>query len=501
MELDFNNLNLGNFAQGESEEMQLVKALEAGSITGMQTINSSVASGAGLKLEDISRYIKNLNYKMSDMVLTNKMPSHKVTNTVFQYVTQTAYGNMYANGGFIGESVVPVTSDGTYIQRDGITKTIGVRKEISDTMLAVSTVAGDMMNRLTNDGSMELAGLKEWALYWGNGNVNNLAYNGLSEQHKYPYWDASVFPTLDSYYLNNPFVIDCRGKVLSPDNLAAAATGIYEQGTFGTPTDIMLCPTVVQDFALQYTKTNTVILPNTLMVQDAALGMNIGTWTTATGQKLNFNVSKFLTKTGKWGLTTKVYNSPATSTTAPTAPTATGKTVTHSVTGSLFQTADAGNYAWGVTALNANGESAMTCFNAGGLDNIVAGDKQTLQIAAGAGGVAATGFRIYRSDGNATAYNTCIYYPLFDITTVQLAQGYDGSAGYVGDINRIIANTNEAFMIDNGEDTWGYYELLKLYRKMLAQTGNTVPFMIATNGTDILSAFSRMVKFINIGKR
>jgi hypothetical protein len=166
----------------------------------------------------------------------------------------------------------------------------------------------------------------------------------------------------------------------------------------------------------------------------------------------------------------------------------------------IWESGDAGDYFFAVSSINRYGESALQLMDASAT-TVAAGKAIDFKFTSGGGTYAPTGFRIYRSEKDASASGgTTKFYPLFDVTTAQLTAGYDGgAAGIIRDRNRILPDTDQAFALEMSDEILSFKQLLPLMKMDLARISPAIRFMILLYGTPILYQPKKMVRFINIG--
>lgn len=473
-------------ANTTAEQLQdLVKALEAQQITGTQTVNSTTASGAPLKVESLDKTLKLITFKESEIVLWKKVPKLPAYNTVEEFNQLTSYG--VERGGFIQEGELPNEEDSTYVRRAKLVKFLGVTKSVTHPMTLVNTMIGNVIDREVKNGSLWILRKLDRGLTKANSAMIPEEFDGLYAQHK-----SDDYTTLNDYYNNNPVVVDCRGLSLKEANIENAAEGIIENHGFGS--DLFAPPKVLSDFVKNFYG-NKFIQPNTEMTSNGVMGQKVQAFDSQFG-RINLNYDIFLNKEN-----TKTSVSASTSPNAPAAPIAGGATpVAPTVADSLWASTDAGNYYYGVVGINRFGESAMTVLNAGGVAAILTGGAVDLTFTSGGGANPATAFMIYRSNKAPVSVASATFYPLFMVSTTEKAAGYDGAAAAaVRDNNRIMPNTNQAFLIQNDEECYAFRQLAPLMKMDLALISPAYRFMVLLYGTPLIFAPKKMTRIINIG--
>ena len=198
----------------------------------------------------------------------------------------------------------------------------------------------------------------------------------------------------------------------------------------------------------------------------------------------------------------------ATSLKAANAPNVTSQTLSGAdvqskfVAGEIF-TGALGDVFYAVSSLNRYGESALEVFNNTTKITLTAGESVDLVFTDGGGANAATGYQIYRSkvttSVNATT-DSIKFYPLFKVSTAELANGFDGAAALtVRDRNRILPDTEQGFETDMTTDIMSFKQLAPISKLDLAVLGMSRRFITFLFGTPQLYTPKKMVRFINIG--
>ena len=485
-------LNLQNYAsasgasggQSSAEDLDVLnKALSAQHITGRETTGLTSASGAPLKVESLDKTLKLITFKESEIVLWKRIPKLQAFNTVEEYNQLTDYGTN--RGGFIVEGELPVSEDSQYVRRSQLVKFMGVTRSVTHPMSLVNTQIGDVIAKEAKNGAMWLLRRLNESLTRANSDIVPQEFNGLYAQHR----TGQGAITLDNYF-DSETVVDLRGNALTESAIEDAMEGIIEN--HGVGTDLFAPPKVLSDFVKSFYG-NKFIAPNTQQTASGIMGQRVQQFDSQFG-RVNLNHDIFMNK-----LADKTTVTAATSTQAPTPPVAGGTplAVVAADASSKWDAGTAGDYLYAVTAINRFGESSLYATAAA---TIVAGGSVDLQFVAGGGANAPTGYRIYRSNEGAANAAVAKFSPLFEISAIELANGYDGAAvGTVRDRNRLMPNTYSAFLIENSEDVHAFRQLAPLMKMDLAMVSTAYRFMVLLYGTPLLFAPKKMVRFVNIG--
>ena len=471
-------------AQVSIESLQeLNKALEAGSITGNQSMNTQVpGQGAALKVESLENNLKVLTFREQDIRLWKRIPKMSAFSTVEEYNQLESYG--IERGGFNLEGELPNNEDSTYVRRSQLVKFLGVTKSVTHPMQLVNVagIASAIQQEIKN-GTMWILRKVDRALAFADATVIPQEFNGLYAQQQ----RADVFGSLDAWQ-DSTVVIDLRGFILTQDKIEQGAEAILEE--FGMANLLFAPPAVLSDFAKDFYAKQRVML-GTMGDTQFVAGAAPKSVSTTTGE-IELQHDIFLRKAAP-----RVIGSGSTHPGAPNNPTTTSVTVSTTPTNSRFAAADAGDYRYAVAAINRNGESGLVAI--GGATTLATEDAADLAFTDGGGANPATGYVIYRSKKNDASG---IVYPIFSVSVGEKASGYDGAAAtQVRDLNRFLPDTDSAFMIQNDTDVYSFKQLAPLMKMDLAVLSPAYRFMVLLYGTPILYAPKKMVRFINIGKQ
>jgi len=461
---------------------ELTKALEAQQITGGAALNLTTAGGAPLKVESLDKTLKLITFKENEIVLWKKIPKLPAYNTVEEFNQLTSYGA--DRGGFLTEGELPKEEDSTYVRRSQLVKYLGVTKAVTHPMMLVNQMVGDIIEREVKNGSLWILRKLDRGLTKADSSLIPQEFNGLFAQHY-----SDDYADLNTY-MNSDNVVDLRGEILKEADIETASEVIIENHGYGT--DLYGPPKVLSGFVQNFYGSK-LISPNSDQVANGIMGQRVRAFDSQYGRiELGYDI--FLNKES-----TKLYNSGAS--TVDYAPVPTGLSyspVAATVANSKWTSTDAGDYFYGVVAVNRFGESAMTVVSQTAA-TIVANGAIDITFTHTTGVNAATAYVIYRSNKNATAYNTATYYPLFTVTAASVSAGYDGGTACVRDNNRILPNTNQCFIVQNDDECLAFRQLAPLMKMDLAVISPAFRFMILLYGTPLLFAPKKMVRIINIG--
>lgn len=469
--------------------LELSKALEATQLSGLQTLNSTTASGGPLKVESLDSALKLITYQMNTLRLYKNINTSKAYNTVEEYVQQTSYAG--SGGSFTTEGELPQSNDPTFVRRSQLVKYLGDTRSVTHQMTLVNTKFGDAMGLQVKAGTINILRSLNQGMAFADSTLVPEEFNGFLAQQQ----QADVYATYNDY-MNSTEVIDLRGAGLTEAIVEQGAEQIVEN--FGLGTELFLPPSVHSKFA-------TSLYSSKRYIGGSGEGFN----NLSPGARINGFTSQF----GDIGLTydvhlngyfsTKKTTSTASSPNAPAVPVADPTNpvtpVAATVTNTKWGASDAGTYFYAVTARNRFGESAPVVLN-GSIATIVQNGAVDLKFTAGSGTYPATSYVIYRSNKGAASAAAATFYPLFSVNTTQLAAGYDGAAALsVRDLNRWMPNTKQAFLLQNDNEVVTLRQLAPLMKMDLAIVSPAFRFMILLYVTPILFAPKKMIRFINIG--
>lgn len=466
--------------EGSAEGLDaLNKALSATQSTGHDTLNQATAgSGAPLKVESLEATLKNLTYRQQDIRLWQDIPKMAAFNTVEEYNQLVSYGQ--DRGGFTGEGELPEMEDSTYVRRAQLVKFMGTTRKVTHPMTLVRTNIGDAVASEARNGTLWLLRKVNRSLVYANSEIVPQEFNGLYAQHSSP---EAGFATSADYFASQT-VIDLRGGVLTQGSVEDGAQVIISN--FGFADTLYAPPAVLSGFAKNYYQSQRIILNGTDVNH---VGGVVPKVITTTVGDIALKADIFLNQ-GKT----------RTATDAAQHPSAPGAVV--SATAALVADPGAkfagftGDHKYAISAINRYGESALTVI---GTVTVGAGQAVDLSFTDGGGVVAASGYVIYRSVLNDTN-STTNYFAVATISAAKKAAGYDGAAaGVIRDRNRILPNSNQAFMLQADTEVFAFKQLAPLMKMDLATLDPSIRFMLLLYGTPMLYASRKMVRFVNIG--
>lgn len=461
-----------------SELAELQKALEAGDISGLQTLGRTDVPGATLKVEDLENTLKVLTFRESDIKLWKKVTKLPAFNTVEEYNQQLEYGTV--GHSFVDEGGLPEDDSPMYKRQAELVKFMGTTRSVSHPMQLVSTMVGNLIEQEVKNGTMKLLRDVDHALWFADSNVISQEFNGFKAQQIKAVGGESVWPTSEG-------VIDLRGAKLDEKVFENGALSVLTHN--GEANLFMAPPQVLSSFKNGLIDQKKIYVGNNNEGVQPTAGLQVQKYLSQYGF-IDLEYDKFLATSNTYKLET----SPKSGAKAPSAPTATSVAAVDDATNHLFANNQAGSYLYAVSAINKYGESQITKLGNGA---IVTTDGKSVDLKFAASDSTTAGFVIYRSKKDDASGK---YYPIAKISVQQLTDGYNGAtAGFARDKNTKIAGTEEAFMIDNTTEVWAFKQLAPLMKMDLAVLSPATRFMLLLYGTPILYAPLKMTSFINIG--
>lgn len=486
-EQDFSGL-FGSQAEGND----LLKAMQAGAITGRDTTNQLLTQEP-LKVESLEKTLKLLEFRMKDVKLWNAIPKLTAYNTVEEFIQLESYGT--DRGGFYGEGELSDVEDSKYRRRAELVKYIQVTGEVTLQAQMVRSYVAAMAKEVENK-SMWVIRKVSSALTKAGSKYISKEFNGIYAQHaSVGSAEGDLYLSLDAYQ-DSTAVIDLRGRSMKQADLARAATNV--DNNFGNVDTLFAPPSVLDGLANDYYERQRIMLNGSYQGVIGTVPKGIDTQFGT----ISLFQDKFMKKTPA-----RLIGDAATSPKAPLAPTVTSQTLAAD-TLTRFKAAEPhtgalGTVFYAVAAINEYGESPIAVFNNTVKITTVAGSSVDLVFTATAGAYSPSGYVIYRSYVTAATNATTgkvLFYPLFKVSTAELAAGFDGSAALgARDRNRFLPDTEEAFVIEMVDDIVSFKQLAPISKLDLAVVAPANRFITFLWGTPQLYTPKKMVRFLNAG--
>lgn len=480
---DYNNGFLGGEDAGAAE---LLKAMQAGQITGTETLDQALTVEP-LKAESLEKTLKLLDFRTQDIRLINKMPKMVAYNTVEEFLQLKSYGT--DRGGFYNEGELSDVEDSVYVRRSELIKYIQVTGEVTMQAQMVRTNFVDAYRKEIENKTMWILRRSNTSLTKADADIIPQQFNSLYKQHANIGSGGGLdflYPDLESYFTSS-VVIDMRGNSVTQFEIEKAAV-IVDAG-FGTPTDFFAPPTVTSALMQDFFKVQRIMMPTTGF--NGTVGTVVPSIDTSIA-KINLSSDKFMKADPPRFLTDN-----ATSAKAPAQPVFVDIS-NQTSTLAKWVSGDTGGAYYAVSAINRYGESALTPMSASSIA-ITQGDAVRLKFTAGSGGNPGTGYVIYRTLITSAASNAgVLFYPIFQVSNAQVAAGYDGAAAtYVNDNGRFLPGMEQAFLAEVTDQVMSFKQLAPISKLDLAVIAMSRRFIAFNFCTPNLYAPKKMVRFIN----
>jgi len=371
---------------------------------------------------------------------------------------------------------LPQEFDSVYERAYKLVRFLGAVGKISNPAMAVRNLV-DPKARETRNRTRGIIRKADKSIFYGDSTVNPLSFDGVLKQ------------VVDGGTSDN--LIDCKGKRLRLEEINDGATTIFDN--YGVPTHLF-----VSSQAKNYYAEELMVTKN-LVVNLNQIGKNIGInpeqWTVANGSgqvitdvflrtsdvgsPVKNQAGTFVKRPGQPPSTATSAKAPAT----PSIGTVTTPADTSSVT--VFESGDAGNYDYKITAVNQYGESAAVEETT---VTVAANDKVVLPVTSGGGAYAPTGYNVYRKKSTESTY-----YFIF-------SAAYSASPQNVEDYNLYRHGCTHAFMIDMDSDqVFAFHQLLPFFSMPLAIIDDSLRWLQKLYGTLIVYNPLKIVVIKNIG--
>lgn len=480
---------------------EILKAMEAGLLTGMQYDNQ-LNNGGGLKPESLDGVLKNLENRLDQLVFWNELGRQRIENTVHQYNQLYKYGQEV--GIFNLEGETPTETDSIYRRKSVVVKFTGVSGQVTHPGMIVKTVVGSLYTKEVENKTILLQTILDKKVVDADSNKVSEEFDGVFAQHVAGINDITggllgktSEQMLDAYF-GDVAIINANGSVLTDALVEDAAQAVVNDRN-GIIDRIVSSPVVFNNYVKLFHESKRVIVGMQGGVVGATMGQSVNDITTQFG-KVAIKADKYFDwnapiKLGRGKTSDKAPN-------APTADTATPVAVAADTKGQ-FGTAHAGNYFYAVTAMNRFGESEPVLLNKEGAAQAVGATQSVTLKFTGSSSSAypESCYVIYRTEAGAANSATADFYPIFRVSKTELTAGWDGAAaGSVHDRNRWIAGTKSALVYFNGSEMLEYLELGGTMKLDYAIVGPRRSFSVLNYGTPVLYQPGKIARIINIGK-
>jgi hypothetical protein len=455
---------------------ELNKALEAG--VAMQP----TSGGGALRVESLDATLKIVSFMMKNIIFYNDIPKTKAYNTVEEYNLLAKYGGK--GGFFIAEGGLPRTEDSDYQRKVQFVKFMGTTREISHPMLLVRPAHGNVVALETKNGAMWMLQRMEEALWGANSDIISQSFNGVEKQLIDGYADSNTAgdgkPDVSSEH-----VLDLRGRYLTEGVFAEAARILLDNYMY--PTHCYLNHVNHRDYNVGFFAKLRGSIPQGN--DQETTGFDSRRVKTA-GGTIELRPSVFLRIDQK----APTASDNSTCPTAPTSATVTADTAVtqgFAATERVFALSEVGVYAYGVSAISKNGESAITAGNASAtVTSTNVAVKVVIVPGAVSGNDATAGYRIYRTrlEDGATGSK----YLIAEIAASGTTTFHDGNADLPG--------AGKCYVGQMDESVLTLRELSPMLKFPLATVASSVRWMQLYYNTPIVFRPRGWIVIKNIGR-
>lgn len=481
---DYNNGFLGGEQEGAAE---LLKAMQAGSITGRDTTDQALTVEP-LKAESLEKTLKLLEFRTKDIRLLNALPKMIAYNTVEEFLQLKSYGA--DRGGFYNEGELSDVEDSTYVRRAELIKYIQVTGEVTLQAQMVRSNFVDVYRKEVENKTMWIMRRANTSLTKGDADVIPQEFNSLYKQHANIGAGGNdfLYATLEDYFIGGS-VKDLRGKSLKQLDVEDGAVTV--DISYGSPSDIFAPSTVISALMQDYYKDQRIVMP------PSGFTGTIGT----VPRKIDTSINEIILNSDKF-MKADAARTTADNATSPKAPAAPVAGVAPSVSADTlakYVTAEIGNCYYAISAINRYGESALTLASASAV-TIVAGNRVDLTFTAGVGANPTTGYKIYRTKiTTATSATGLQFFSILKVSIAQLAAGFDGAAALkIRDRGRFLPGMEQAFISEMTDQVMSFKQLAPVSKLDLAVISMSRRFIAFNFCTPQLYAPKKFVRYINV---
>lgn len=483
MDYNFVNFSEGYGVSSVKDIDDLSKAISAG--TSYDSAPGTRTQGGALQVESLDRSLKSVTYEMKNIKLWPIIAKDQAFNTIEEYNRTDAFGDQ--GKGFIAEGALPRSEDASYSRQTQRVRFIGVTRELTHVYTLVRNAHGDAIAREVRNGTMRILEIVERNLFDGRGHYSNagkfdgadasildgdLAWEGLDKQIRRGDTDSTAIASAFTGYGASESVIqDLRGSVLDEDELEDGSRIVGDN--FGAANLLMMGTKAHSDLARQFYPKERV---NNMGVSNGKAGFVLNTFVASMGE---FALMSDVFLRPKRGLPAPLADAPA----APAQPSAPAPA---NNADSKFVAADAGDYFYKSTAINASGEGAGSVSSAA--IAVISGDAVVLTVPASAGAIA---YAVYRSVKGSDSNHEFIGY---------VAPATVGGAATMTDLNHKLAGHSQAYLMTNDAEVMMFKQLAPLVKLDLAIIATAYRWAQLLYGTPIVAAPRKCLLFSNIGR-
>ena len=251
---DYNNGFLGDEKEGAAE---LLKAMQAGQITGRDTTDQALTLEP-MKAESLDKTIKFLEFRTKDIRLLNALPKIIAYNTVEEFLQLKSYGT--DRGGFYNEGELSDVEDSTYVRRAELIKYIQVTGEVTMQAQMVRSNFVDIYRKEIENKTMWIMRRANSALTKGDATVIPQEFNSFYKQHANigTGGDDFLYASLEEYFTGGS-VKDMRGASLKQVDVESEAVNV--DINYGSPDNIYGPSTVISALMQDFYGSQRIVMP------------------------------------------------------------------------------------------------------------------------------------------------------------------------------------------------------------------------------------------------
>ena len=445
----------------------LIKALEA---SNYQTDVSQLTGGGALGVQSLDTAMKTTIQENEHFTLFNRLATTNATNIVDEYVRQTSVG------GFLGGSTnsqmgVVRAAQGEYSREVGLVKFLMTLRQVGYVLnIGKNIVEATAVEE--RNGALQLLTDANYLLYHGNADASPTQYDG-------------IFNILEKEVaegkMSGDNIVDLDGaKLDSIEALSKVNVAVSRYGSWGRSTDIFLPNSVQQDinmgldpaFRWSPQGNNTPMIGSHvegIRLQNGVLKTNMDTFIHDEENPMVYPFQVNFAAQAAANVAIK----PASVTVDASA----------NDTASKFSASRAGNYYWGVAAIDAEGKG-MSAITLTSQTAVAAGKKAVLTITKSTAGTE-SGYAIYRSRQNGTNAAD-------DLRLVKVIKKTGDTTTFT-DANRDIPGTVSVPLLNlaPNADAIGWRQF---------QSMQKIPLPFGVGGVPVISWFQMIMGFLRVTK-
>lgn len=455
-----NDPTVSGFGSHSAKEVEeLNKALSISQNYGTTAPNALVQGGA-LSVEDLDRTLKLVTHGLEHLKLWKDIVKSRVPQTVTEYNLQNSYGAEVSP--FFQMGGTPLSTDAQYAREVIQVKYLGTQGQVQHDLTLIQAAHGPVIAREVKNKTIELLARNERAMFEADSDINSLEYDGIEKQIKEKSEDSkhksTAFAGFESAGSDEKVILDVRGDF---DDEIAEDMALKNVNNFGMAMDCYLGTDVHSKFSKEfYTKQRT--LPGDTLTSGNRIKEHTGT--------LDFRFKPSL------------FNRPRKTALAQSVSASAAPTIANGLSpadaASEFQTGDAGDYSYIVSAVFADGETQASAQST--VVGVAAGDKVTMEITYAGAPVY---FNVFRAPVGAIVGQEFIG---------RIAAAGSGVAHDI-DFNSQLPGKAKAFLLMHDSDVLCWKQLGSMIKYDLAVTDTSYKWLQLLYGTPLIMAGRKCV--------